>query len=296
MHVDLPREFRNRSDAGDRHRHPAFDDVRGGATGGQLHRRLRRADRRLNILLFVLAALFVISGLAFIGFYSYTKYAQLQQTPEQKAIAQAIKAIRDDPKNTSARVRLGVLYIQSGNVDAAIQQFDQVLKIARDHQEALLYAGVAYLNKENYEKSLEYFNKEIRYYKSTSMAGTNPSLEQAYYYGAVAFWKMKEYDKALDYLEKALVIKSASSDTYLLRGRIYLAKKSYDEAIASFTKALKFDPGYADAYYGLGLAYEGKGDNLQALDSYKAAVKAKSDFTEAKKAVSRLQKTAPNTK
>ncbi len=255
----------------------------------------RRADRRLNIVIFILAALFVILGLSFIGYYSYTKYAQLQQTPEQKAIAQAIKAIRDNPKGTAARVRLGVLYIQSGNVDAAIQQFDQVLKIARDDQEALLYAGVAYLNKDSYQKALEYFNKEIKYYKSTSMAGTNPSLEQAYYYGAVAYWKMKEYDKALDYLQKALVIKPASSDTFLLQGRILLAKKSYDEAIASFSRALKFDPGYADAHYGLGLAYEGKGDNLQAIESYKAAVKVKPDFTEAKDAVARLQKAVSKT-
>jgi tetratricopeptide (TPR) repeat protein len=187
-------------------------------------------------------------------------------------------------------VRLGILYTQAGRVDDAIVQFDQALKVARDHQEALLYAGIAYMNKQEYDKALKYLDKEIKYYKNTSMAGANPSLEQAYYYGGVAYWKKKDYDKALDYLNRALIIKSARSDTYLVIGRIYLDKKSYDEAIGAFSKALQFDPSYADALYGSGVAYEAKGEKTKALDAYKAALKSQSDFKDAQQAVQRLEK------
>jgi tetratricopeptide (TPR) repeat protein len=249
----------------------------------------RTADRRLTILIYILAFLFVVLGASFIGYYSYTKYVQQQLTPEQKDINTAMKAIRDNPRDVGARNRLGVLYIQAGRLDDAIEQFNQALKVTRDDQESLLYAGIAYMNKEDYDNALTYFEREIKYYKNTAMAQANPSLEQAYYYSGVAYWKKKDYDKAIDYLNKALAIKKSNSDTYLVLGRVYLAKKSYDEALTAFSSALKFDPRYPDALYGLGLAYEGKGDKAKALEMFKEAVKAKSDFSEAQNAVQRLE-------
>lgn len=255
-------------------------------------RQNRKSVRRLNMALGFLAFAFILLGLAFIGYYSYTKYVQVQLTPEQQEIAKATKAIRANPRNSSARVRLGVLYMQAGQPDDAIEQFDEALKIARDDQEALLYAGIAYMNKQQYEKALTYFNKLIKYYKTTALAGSNMSLEQSYYYGAVAYWKMKDYDKAIDYVIKALQIKTSNSDSHLLAGRIYMDKKQYDEAVISFQQALKLDPSYPDALYGLGLAYEAKGDKTKALENYKAALKAKADFQLAKDAVARLEKKA----
>lgn len=252
-------------------------------------------DRRLNLIIKVLSALFILLFIAFISYYSYSKYTQEQATPKQKAINQAVALIRKNPADTAARVRLGVLYTQAGSVDAAIKQFDEVLTMERDNQEALLYAGIAYLNLEKngkiqYETALKYFNKEIRYYKNTAMAGANPSLEQAYYYGGIAYWKLKQNDKALDYFGKSLAIKAASSDTYLIMGRIYLEKKDYDMAKQAFEGALNLDPNYADALYGLGLAYEAKGDKSKALDNFKSAVKANPTFQKAKDAVARLDK------
>jgi len=257
--------------------------------------RNRKIARRLNMVLGVLAFTFIILAMLFVGYYSYTKYVQRQETPEQKEIAKATKDIRDNPRNSSARVRLGVLYMQAGQVDDAIDQFDEALKIARDDQEALLYAGIAYMNKEQYEKALTYFNKLIKYYRNTALAGTNPSLEQSYYYGAVAYWKLKDYDHALDYVIKALQIKASNSDSHLLAGRIYMDKKQNDEAITAFQQALRLDPAYPDALYGMGLAYEAKGDKAKALENYKAALKAKPDFQPAKDAVARIQKTDKKT-
>lgn len=251
-----------------------------------------RVDRRLDLAIKILLAAFVLAFCGFIGYYSYVKFNQKQETPQQKAVNQAVKMIRANPQDTAARVRLGVLYTQGGKIDEAIKQFDEVLTIERDNQEALLYAGIAYLNKEQYTNALKYFNKEVRYYKNTAMAMTNSSLEQAYYYGGVAYWKQKQNDKAIDYLNKSLAIKPASSDTYLILGRIYLEKKLWDAALDVFGQALKFDPQFPDALYGKGLAYEGKGDKEQALENFKAAVKAKPDFQQAKDAVARLDKNA----
>lgn len=250
----------------------------------------KKTDRRLTIVLYLLAILFVGLAASFLGYYYYTKYAQQQLTPMQKDINQATQAIRNNPRDADARVRLGVLYIQSNRLDDAIVQFDQALKVTRDHQDALLYGGVAYMNKQQYDNALKYFDREIKYYKNTAMAGANPSLEQAYYYGGVAKWKKKDYKHAEEYLKNALKIKPASADTYLVLGRVLLALKSYDDAMASFQSSLKYDPNFADAYYGSGLVYEARGDKVKALEMYKSALKNKADFKEAQQAVQRLEK------
>src|SRR5574340_1376741 len=57
-------------------------------------KRNRKIARRLNMVLGALAFAFILVGLGFIGYYSYTKYVQIQETPEQKEIAKATKAIK----------------------------------------------------------------------------------------------------------------------------------------------------------------------------------------------------------
>jgi tetratricopeptide (TPR) repeat protein len=248
----------------------------------------RKSLNRLDLYIKLVAAVFVIIVVAFGAYYGYTRYLMGSQTYESVEMKKAKQAIIDNPQNSDARARLGVLYMQLGQNDNALFQFDQALKIAKDHQEALLYSGIVYMNRNQYDKALTFFDKLIKYYRNTALAKTNTFLEQAYYYGGVAHWKQKRLDKALEYITDALDIKASSADSLLIMGRIYLDKKDYDQAIVAFNKALEFDPKYADALYGLGLAYEGKSNKAEALKNYQAALTAKPDFKLADDAIKRL--------
>lgn len=248
----------------------------------------RQSLNQVDKFIKITVVLFILAVAAYGAYYGYTRYVLGTKTYESVEITKAKAAIIANPRDADARTRLGVLYMQLGRNDEALVQFDQALKVTKDHQEALLYSGLVYLNRNQYAQALKFFDKLIKYYRGTALAKTNTYLEQAYYYGGVTNWKKKSYDKALEYLDYALEIKTTSADTYLVKGRVYIDMNRYDEAIDTFNKALKFDPKYADAFYGLGLAYEKKGNKDEALKNYKAALASKTDFKMAADAIKRL--------
>jgi superkiller protein 3 len=246
---------------------------------------LHKFDKTIKRVAFLL----VVLVFAFVGYYSLSQYTLSKQSFESKAVAAAKEAIRKQPRSADARVALGVVYANEENFKDAIEQYKLALKLVRDHQEAIVYAGLAYLKMEQYENAMYYFDKEIKYYKNTRYAKSNSMLEQAYYYGAIALWEKKKNDQALDYVNKAIEIKSTNSDTYLLKGRILLDKKENDKAIVVFAKALEFDPKYVDALYGVALAYENKGNRVEAIKRYENVLKVDPNYRLANEAVTRLK-------
>jgi tetratricopeptide (TPR) repeat protein len=246
-------------------------------------------DTRLSRAIMIVVALLVVLSFLFVGYYVYAQRKMAKQTVGELMIEEAEKFVRQNPRNADARVRLGALYVKEGRYDDGIDQFNQALKVTYDHEGALLYKGLAYMNKKDYGSALASFGKEIKYYKNTAAAGENAFLEQAYYYSAVILWKKKDYDQAIDYVKKALAIRKTSSDSYLALGRIYYDKGSYDEAINNLNEALKYDPKFAEVHYLLGAVYEKKGEKDKAIEAYKKTLEIQADFPMAKDALKRLK-------
>jgi superkiller protein 3 len=246
---------------------------------------LHKFDKTIKRVSVLLVALVLV----FVGYYSLSQYKLSKQSFDSKAVAAAKEAIRKQPRSADARVALGVVYANEENFKDAIEQYKLAIKLVRDHQEAIVYAGLAYLKMEQYDDAMYYFDKEIKYYKNTRYAKSNSMLEQAYYYGAIVLWEKKKNDQALDYVNKSIAIKSTNSDTYLLKGRILLDKKENDNAIAVFGKALEFDPKYIDALYGVAIAYENKGNRAEAIKRYENVLKVDPNYRLANEAITRLK-------
>jgi tetratricopeptide (TPR) repeat protein len=248
-------------------------------------RSLHKFDKNIKRISFLLVILLA----AFTGYYALNQYTLSKQSFESKAIVVAKDKVRTQPRNADARVMLGLAFEKEGRYEEAIEQYKLAIKLMRDHQEALLYTGIAYMKLDQLDDALYYLDKEITYYKNTNLAKSNSMLEKAYYYGAVVLWEKKKYDKALDYVDKALEIMTTSSDSHLLKGRIFLDKKENDYAIAEFSKALEFDPKYVDALYGLALAYEKKGNRAEAVKRYENVLKVVPDYRLAEEGIARLR-------
>lgn len=98
-----------------------------------------------------------------------------------------------------------------------------------------------------------------------------------------------EWKKAKKLLKKYVGDNGKSPEGWTLLARTYLATGSTGKALRRFDKALKYDPHYAPAFLGRGEVYEKRGRMDEALNDFQAASLADPTFSEAQKAVARLE-------
>jgi tetratricopeptide (TPR) repeat protein len=136
-------------------------------------------------------------------------------------------------------------------------------------------AGVEKVNSQEYDVSIEHFNKVI------SMAATvgdeaNDMKEKAeqqipavYYRQATVFMKRKQYDNAIPFLEKTVEFATLYNNNeeisvkasgylpqlYVMEGNREWKNQSYEAAIANFDKALALNEDLYQAYQGKGMVY-----------------------------------------
>ncbi len=116
--------------------------------------------------------------------------------------------------------------------------------------------GNAELDKDNYNKAIEYYQKSIE---------TDSMYYDAYYNLGSAFAHMRDFDKAIEYYNKAITINNTDADTYFSLGSIYAGQEDYDKAIEMFKKGISLEPDSPEAYYYLGSLYEEKGSLIYAM-------------------------------
>lgn len=69
------------------------------------------------------------------------------------------EVLTEDPKNETALFNLGMLSIQSGQYDKAIEYMDRLVAVNPGHVQGQLLLGVAWMNKGNREQARQQFEK-----------------------------------------------------------------------------------------------------------------------------------------
>jgi len=152
-------------------------------------------------------------------------------------------------------------------------------------------SGVEKLNGQEYDASLEHFNKVISL-AATVGAEANElkgkaeeQIPSVYYRQATVYMKSKQYDNAIPLLEKTVeyatlynnnedISQKASGylpQLYVAEGNRQWKNKSYDDAIAFFDKALVFNPDLYQAYQGKGMVYLEMDETDLMLESFAKA-------------------------
>lgn len=160
--------------------------------------------------------------------------------------------------------------------------------------------GVEKLNNQEYEVSIEHFNKAISMSETVGAeandmkAQAEKMVPSAYYRQANIFMKRKQYDNAIPFLEKTVetaTLYNNNAETkakaakylpqlYVREGNREWKNKSYDAAIAYFDKALALNPKLYQAYQGKGMVYLDQDETDMMLESFslaKTGAEAKGD-------------------
>ncbi len=133
-------------------------------------------------------------------------------------------------------------YQKIENIDSAIQQFDQALKVSPNYAPA--YAG----------------------------------LGEAYWRGYQANRGKDWLDRAKTSCEQAMKSDPRLAEAHTCLGNLYNDTGHYQDAAAEFQRALTLDPENTTALAGLGLAYELLGKPSEAETTYKKAIALRPNY------------------
>lgn len=217
------------------------------------------------------------------------------------------------PENTEFSRRLGEIYMQNGNNEKALTEYNNI--IARDSSNfeawfdrgtlqarmkdtagaissletsfSLLpinYSGIAlaniYVAKKN-PRAIEICN--ILLSRDTSGVLTEPVFMKGVYYSEV-----NDYANAVKQFDECIRRDWKLTDAYIEKGILHFERKDYTAALKIFNMASTVSNTDADAYYWMGRCFEATGKTEDAITNYERAVALDNNLSEAREALKRL--------
>lgn len=170
------------------------------------------------------------------------------QTLLDVTLAQLEEDVQKDPQDVQKRLAVAIAYSARGYNGAAIDQFQEVLRLEENNQTALMGLGRSYMDQGDTEKALEPLLKVAELNKDNPFRRTIEQLEAVYYDLGMIYLEQKEPATAAEYLLQALEINSADADAWHQLGRAQQAAGQFDAALSSYEQAVRFVPDYADVY------------------------------------------------
>jgi protein O-mannosyl-transferase len=211
------------------------------------------------------------------------------------------------PMAVAPHNNLGVALAESGDVNAAMEQFKTVLEIKPDDPDGHYNMGNILSKKGNPAEARKYYEEAVRlrpdeglgYHALGVLLVNEGKLEEAAaaYRRALEqkkmgmsyllheglgsiFIQLGRVDDAIAELEIS-VRQRASSTAYGNLGLAVASKGRMDEAMEYYRKAIRLDPNNAEAYYNLGNACLSQGKLGEAIAEYREAIKVKPKYVKA---------------
>lgn len=141
-------------------------------------------------------------------------------------------------------VTSGIEFLQQGEMDKALSEFDRALKLNPKNYSAYFYRGLVKFLKYDHQGSLDDYTKAIE------LAPKAKNIERAYSNRGNTYFFLKKFDNALMDYDKAIALNPAFVDPYVGRGNILLNRGEADKALRDYDKAIELDPKATAAYVG----------------------------------------------
>ncbi len=180
----------------------------------------------------------------------------------------------------------GNAYLQKGDSEHALADFDQAIKLQPKLAEAYVNRMAIYFFKGYYNRALANGNQAIKLKSDYALA---------YYNRGLSYVETGDYDRAIADFSQALKLIPNTADSansanplsvvelsdyalYVSRGNAYRFKKDYDRALADVNQAIKLRPDLAIAYYNRTAIYAIKENFDLVIADCNQIIKLQPDF------------------
>jgi len=204
--------------------------------------------------------------------YNNLGYALQHRGDLEAAIDSYQQAVRVKPDFHEALLNLGLVQQISGDFNSAISSYKNAIKIKPDYEEAYYNMGRALQDKGDLEASVECYRVVIE---------KRPDSADALNALAAALQLNGDLDAAVDTYNQTLKISPSYVEAYNNLALALQAKGNTEASISSCQRALEIKPDYANAYNTLGHAQYDKGDLDAAIESYRSAMRIQPNSADA---------------
>ena len=179
--------------------------------------------------------------------------------------------LRVEPGHFDALHLSGVIAVQTGEPEKALELIDRAIQIESEHAPAHVNRGFALKELKQLDAALASYTRAI---------AIKADAVEAHYNRGIVLHELKQLDAALASYERALVLKPDLAEGHCNRGNV-LCELEQPEAAASFDRAIAIRTDYAEAHFNRSKVLKVLGRLEEALASCDRTISIKADYAEA---------------
>jgi tetratricopeptide (TPR) repeat protein len=221
--------------------------------------------------LFILITVFILYMLsAYVFPRKIEEIAKMVEAGQTKlAIRKLMEILEKDDRNAYAHYLLAEAYVKENNLQYAILEYRQVLKLSKYDDKVNEVTTRSKLAKMYLDrKSLDEARKEY-----LILTKIDPVNFQHYYELGLIYFNADQNEKAAPYFKKAIALNNTSGMSFYFLGQIYYRMSLFQDAKQMFLEAIKVEQSNYRAHYFLGLVLRQLGDYEWAIKEFEVAQK-----------------------
>jgi len=179
-----------------------------------------------------------------------------------------------------AHNNLGLTQQAAGQMQEAMAQFSQALRLKPDFALAHYNLGIVLEQVGRVQEAIGHYEQAVR---------SEPDFGLAHYELGIALVKQGRLQEATEHWKHALRIQPGYADAHNTLGIALVQLGRPQEAIYHWEQALRINPDLAEVHYNLGVTLEQVGRVQEAIQHYEQALRIQPDFVQAQNALARAR-------
>lgn len=177
----------------------------------------------------------------------------------ENSLMNYLQVLKDHPERYDLHYKVGVIFLLSGNLEAAQKELALVLVHRPDMLQAHEALGLVFLQGKQYPLAIDEFQYVL---------ARDPLRAKAHHLLGVTFLETGRPDQAITQLQKATVLAPQNLSSFIALAQAYLKLKNYQQATATLKKAQTLAPENQKVNQLLGQALAGQKQYPQALAAF----------------------------